>query len=329
MSRSALNLEGMCCSAAPVCLATRMANPASARSSSAACARARGFLATHCRTKAPSARRAACAPPSAAALAATQPSTKPRSPRSCSLALPSAAPLRATASATKPRSPCSAGVASARAPPPCRTASSTRARSARSSSAARPRAAPRLGPRAARTRSRSAWTSGGAEASCAQSLRTIARQQARRKLLRSSAEGPGASPPPGERTPVLSAAWSTEVRTRATPPRPDSSGRALALSFWAANAALRASSSSAGRSFETLKSLMSLSGVLPFISSEALAPARKTRLGMPMENPATRSSKSSSRSTLTNAASHLSAPHSARFSLTSGVRISAGGVFLW
>mmetsp|Transcript_71268 Transcript_71268/g.208913 ORF Transcript_71268/g.208913 Transcript_71268/m.208913 type:complete len:476 (-) Transcript_71268:158-1585(-) len=327
--RSAWYLKGMYCSAAPVCLATCTAKSTSAFSSSAAYLKACGLAATHFKTNPLSALRSGAAPFIAAPLVFTEARTKSLSALSWSLAPASAVPLTAIAWLTKPRSSFSAGAASPRYSPSYFTASSTSDLSARSSSGASMMAAPRLMPTAAKKRSRSDWTSGGAAPSCVQSLRTMARQLAWRKLLRLTLEGPGASPRAEDRISFRSAAWKMEFRISATPPRPDSSGVARTFSFWAAKVALKVSSSSSGRSFDSLKSLMSLSGVLPLIISEALAPDRKIRLGMPIVIAATRSSKSMSLSTLMKAASHFSAPHSTRFSLSRGVRISVGGVSLW
>mmetsp|Transcript_95454 Transcript_95454/g.308056 ORF Transcript_95454/g.308056 Transcript_95454/m.308056 type:complete len:322 (+) Transcript_95454:1165-2130(+) len=223
-SGSARNFEGRCRSAPPTLAASSRANPRSCRSSSEAYLTASGSLLAHSMTKALSSLSAEVAPCSAEArrISAAS-SSRPWSPRSSSLAPARAAPFTLMASSTNSRSPLSAGAASPRSSPLCFTASRTSLLSSRSSGDARCSARPQLGPSTAKTRSRSAWTSDGAAPSCVQSLKTMARQLAWRKLLRLTAEGPGSSPLAGARMLFLSAAWKMAFSSMATPPRPDSS----------------------------------------------------------------------------------------------------------
>mmetsp|Transcript_71269 Transcript_71269/g.208916 ORF Transcript_71269/g.208916 Transcript_71269/m.208916 type:complete len:263 (-) Transcript_71269:13-801(-) len=157
----------------------------------------------------------------------------------------------------------------------------------------------------------------------------MARQLAWRKLFKGMAEGLGSSVLDGASTPFRSAAWKTAFMSTATPPKPDSSGHACTFSFWAVKAPVSCSSSSSGKSLDSLKSLMSLVGSLPLINSVAFAPAKKYRLGMSMVRAATMVSKRISLSMLMKVASHFEQPHSMRLSLSNGVRISNGLISSW
>mmetsp|Transcript_46781 Transcript_46781/g.138219 ORF Transcript_46781/g.138219 Transcript_46781/m.138219 type:complete len:347 (+) Transcript_46781:1685-2725(+) len=243
-------------------------------------------------------------------------SSRPRSRRSGASAARSAAPCFLTASSTKARSARRAAEASRIAVPWYFTASSTTSLSALSSGEPYLRACPSLAMTAASMRSLSAHTSFGASESLFQSSSTAARQFACRQLLLSTVKTPACWRSAGVIW-FLSAAAETPARTTAkTPTSPPSSP-------------VRARSSLAERSLDRLNSFRSLSADLSFVMTAALAPVRKKRPGMSRTLAASVSSNSVFLSTLTKFASHFVAPHSARLSLSRGVRSSPVGVSLW
>mmetsp|Transcript_16601 Transcript_16601/g.43860 ORF Transcript_16601/g.43860 Transcript_16601/m.43860 type:complete len:267 (-) Transcript_16601:308-1108(-) len=245
-------------------------------------------------------------------------SSRPRSRRSGASAASRAAPCFLTASSTKARSARRPAEASRIAVPWYLTASSTTSLSAFSSCEAYLMASPSLAMMAAMMRSRSAHTSFGASASLFQSRSTAARQFAWRQLLLSTVKIPACWRSAGVIW-FLSAAAETPARTTAkTPTSIESSSPFMAFS------------SLAGMSLGKLNSFRSLSADLSFVMIAALAPVRKNSPGMSRMLAASVSSKSVLLSTtLTKFASHFVAPHSARLSLSRGVRSSPVGASLW
>mmetsp|Transcript_39364 Transcript_39364/g.112356 ORF Transcript_39364/g.112356 Transcript_39364/m.112356 type:complete len:279 (+) Transcript_39364:318-1154(+) len=178
-SRSARIKAGAYCSADPFALTTSIMKPLSYMSSSAAYLNAWGSLSAISLTKPLSLLKAIAAPCNAdpqPIFAAS--SRKLLSPRMSSLAPISALPFTLIASATKSRLDFRGPEASRSSSPLYFTASRMMARSPRSSPGANSSALPRLGASAAKSRSRSASTSCGADPSCVQSLRIMARQLA-------------------------------------------------------------------------------------------------------------------------------------------------------
>mmetsp|Transcript_22995 Transcript_22995/g.65173 ORF Transcript_22995/g.65173 Transcript_22995/m.65173 type:complete len:331 (+) Transcript_22995:480-1472(+) len=325
----ALNFGGMCCSAAPFRRATCIMNAWSFRSKVAAHLTACPSFTAHCAMKDRSSRKSSMANIRADPLPLSQaPSRSSLSRRSASSAPWRASPRSARALATKARSALRESSAYANVFAVSWTACRTSFLSFFSSGPANSSARPRLASTAAHSSARSPETSGGALASCVQSVRTMARQLASLKLSSVAAAGPGMSPEFGDRTPALSAAWQTPFSTSAMPPSSDPSTPCFTRA--AAKDLVRRSFSDAGRSLERWKSWRRRCGPLPWTSSEALAAVRKRRLGMSITLAATMSSNIISLSTLlTKCASHLDAPESTRLSLTSGVRISEGGNSAW
>mmetsp|Transcript_40798 Transcript_40798/g.121943 ORF Transcript_40798/g.121943 Transcript_40798/m.121943 type:complete len:225 (-) Transcript_40798:720-1394(-) len=193
-SRSARRGPGMCCRVRPAFLATSTQKALSHCSSSDAYLKASGSLMAQAMMNWRSAFSSSDAPTKAEPWPALQSSrTKSFSARSSSLAPAKAVPFAATASLTNFRFARSEGSASIMQPPLRRTASRTSVLSALRPTSACTRAKPRLAQIAAYTRSRSARTSPGAWARWFQSARTMARQQAWRKLLRLTEDSPGLS----------------------------------------------------------------------------------------------------------------------------------------
>mmetsp|Transcript_30841 Transcript_30841/g.89705 ORF Transcript_30841/g.89705 Transcript_30841/m.89705 type:complete len:234 (-) Transcript_30841:380-1081(-) len=232
----------------------------------------------------------------------------------------------ATASKTNARSFRSSADASRKATPAYFVASNTTFLSPRTSSDAYCNAAPWLAMSAPKIKSRSPFTTAGADAKRFQSKRTAARQVACRQLFRSTAGAP-VSVRCVSKHPCFSAATAApcNLTARAAISALTSSGCAFPFAWSSRH---MASSSVRGKSFVMLYSFRNLSDDLSFIKRAALALVKKKRPAMSKMLAARANSNKAILSTSTNFASHRVAPHSIKSLLGKGVMISPAGLSL-